>query len=826
MQDRNRRGPGRATTLRAHCLAGTALAGTALAAALAAGAAGPAWGETKPRPGAASPQRLLAQAGEARAFTIPPQPLGAALITFGRQVGLQVAYPAEAVAGLASPGVSGTFTPAEALRRLLAGTGLVFRFTGSATVTISRPGPPSTHTGATTLLPVTVQGANDPARTEGTHSYTSPVTTIGRGVVPIREIPQSISVITRQRIEDQNMTTMYDAMRYAPGITISRANEGYGILSRGFGIGAITVDGMVESLGGARTGAIDLAPYDRVEILRGPAGLFNGTGQSLSGSINLARKRALNVFQMTGSASIGSWNTFRGEADVTGPLNASKTIRGRLVAAGQDRDWFMDTYHDRRGLLYGTLEFDLDKATTLSVGSIYQRQRFTPFFGLGNLPRGRLPNLPRSTYNGTDWARSTLERTDVFADLEHRFANGGFAKISGRYSYRTNDYRAADVGSSTNLVGTLSATWFDNTYEDTSFDGYVSMPFQVLGQQQNILIGANYNRYFTTVVTRFGPTLGQQNLYNPIYAWPNPSDDQYSLARSSKSVATQYGVYGQVRLKPLRWATFVLGGRLSSYDTSSFDRLTGITSAKYAVINTPTPYAGLVIDLNETFSVYGSYTSTFQPQSAVNYKGELLPPIEGNQYEAGITGTFFNKTLNTRIAWFRLLRENSSLADPDHPGFSISSGLIRSQGFEAEISGRVLPGWDIAASYAYTETRYLKAPVTQQGLTYATSTPKHLFKAWTRYTFQAGTLKGFSLGGGVRMQSSIYAQSGNFRWRQTGYAIFDAQIGYRFTKNFEATLSATNLLDTTYFETVGSSPNHDTYFGEPRRITLTMRVKF
>jgi outer membrane receptor for ferric coprogen and ferric-rhodotorulic acid len=283
-------------------------------------------------------------------------------------------------------------------------------------------------------------------------------------------------------------------------------------------------------------------------------------------------------------------------------------------------------------------------------------------------------------------------------------------------------------------------------------------------------------------------------------------------------------MYGQARLKPLSWATFVLGGRLSSFDTKTFNHLTGVTSSKYAVINTFTPYAGLVLNLSDTISAYGSYTSIFSPQSAVTYDGKLLPPVEGNQYEGGLTGTFFNKTLNARIAYFYTIRENTSLADPDHPGFSIAGGSARSRGFEAEMSGRVLPGWQIAASYAFTETLNLKAAVSQQGLPITTIKPRHLFKLWTKYTFQDGVLKDFSLGGGLRAQSSWYVQRG-VRWRQPGLAIVDLQLGYRFSAHLDATLTVTNLLDKTYFQSMGTGGS-GTYYGEPRNVMFTMRAKF
>ncbi|KAG0929671.1 hypothetical protein G6F31_017267 [Rhizopus arrhizus] len=177
---------------------------------------------------------------------------------------------------------------------------------------------------ATTLAPVTVRG-EEAGVTEGSASYTAPSVTIG-GKLPLslREIPQSVSVITRQRIEDQNMTSLEDAMAQTPGITTDLAATAAipQFYSRGFQLEYFQYDGVPMQTGGASWAQPDLFMFDHVELLRGAAGLFNGAGQP-GGVMHLVRQRPTREFLFSGAASAGSGDNYRGEADLASPLNAS-----------------------------------------------------------------------------------------------------------------------------------------------------------------------------------------------------------------------------------------------------------------------------------------------------------------------------------------------------------------------------------------------------------------------------------------------------------------------------------------------------------------------
>ncbi len=174
---------------------------------------------------------------------------------------------------------------------------------------------------------------------------------------------------------------------------------------------------------------------------------------------------------------------------------------------------------------------------------------------------------------------------------------------------------------------------------------------------------------------------------------------------------------------------------------------------------------------------------------------------------------------------FKINDVNRSLSDPLNPNFSIAAGEAESRGWETEVSGRILPGWDLTAGYAYTKTRYLTDSVTNEGQPFQTLTPNHSYNLWTRYLFEEGVLKGLSVAGGARIVSSFYTRSGNISITQAGYQVLTAQLGYQFTPNIWATLTATNVLDQNYYQYVNTVTTGNRY-GEPRSVILKVSSRW
>lgn len=772
----------------------------------------------------------------ARNFSIPPQPLASALTAFGDQADLQVTVDTALITGLSTSGVTGSLAPLEALSRILTGTGLTWRMVNNRTVRLERA--PQGADNGVHLGPVRVEGTGgggamaglrDPGTTEGTLSYTTSVITVGKTAASLRETPQSVSVVTRQRIEDQNFTDISEALKFSTGV-ITQSQGGIYTDHSAFARGAsadFQLDGVNQTVD-SRSAQFDLAIYDRVEVLRGPAGLFRGAG-SAGATINLVRKRAQAEFAVAGAVSGGSWTSFRAEGDVTGALNQSGSIRGRFVAAGEDRGSFLDGINNSKYVAFGTIELDLSEATVLSVGGTAQNARMKYFFGLPAYASGQHPDVRRGKSYTAPWSNGDLNNYEAFGELEHRFDAGGSIKAVVRHSESTRASQTLFSGSGLSPSGIQSLGANRERVENatTAGDIFFDTPVEIGGQTHNFLIGGDFQDYSQTTLRRGGGTLPVVDFFafDP-RSIPEPDFANIPLAANAKAKTKSYGIYSQVRIKPVDWMTLVGGGRFSWRDVRNFDRLTNRETTGPDVKGKFTPFGAVIFDVTSDLSLYGSYAEVFQPQGATTIAGDLLPPIIGRQVEAGIKGEFLDGLLNASMALYRTTRSNEALADPVNPGFSIAGGKRRAQGFEAEVTGEILTGWNITAGYAYNETKILVAAMSQIGQAYAPSTPKHNLTLWSNYRFPtSGALGGLEVGGGLRSHSLFYNQVGTVRFESDGYTVASLMLGYQINENLRASVNVENLFDRTYFTKVGNATANN-YYGAPRNFMATIRARY
>ncbi|MFG1343277.1 TonB-dependent siderophore receptor [Xanthobacter autotrophicus DSM 431] len=680
--------------------------------------------------------------------------------------------------------------------------------------------------------------------TEGRDTYTSAVTTVGVGMpTPVREIPQSISTVTRERIDDQNFTQLEDAMRRTTGMVILANDQGRSsIFSRGFEIDTLLVNGLPAPLSSILGTQPDLFIFDRLDVLKGPAGLFyggaGGNNAGPGGVINGTLKPALDKGFFNSDLSYGSWDFVRAEVDAGGKLNEQGTVRARIGGAYQDRDSFVNYNENQVWVGYGTLAFDITEDTTVSLYAWHQERDMLPFNGLpainlGN-GEGKLLNVPRSTFVGGLWNRFDNETTDYLAEVKHDLANGGEAKASLRYSDRYIDYKYAygrsAVSTNPATLGNFTMQYTAAKVRETSLSGdaHVATPFQAFGQEHNLTVGADFRTVDQTQLSPTSTTLpGTYNIYNfNPYAVAEP----FTLYnRESVTDPTQYGLYAQAKINPLEQVHVILGGRFSWYDatsnvtTASGGSLTTTTSS-VDIDNEFLPYAGFVVDLTKEVSFYGSYTTTFVPQTELNAAGDVLAPRQGYQYETGLKGSFFDGALNASAAMF-LIRDNNRALATDVANVYVASGEVQVTGWEAEVSGKLAPGWEIYAGYTYTDTEYLTATAAQLKTGFSTYTPRHNYNLWTKYEFQDPTLKGWHVAGGLKILSSFYTTSGGVTLTEDGYTVVDAQVGYKFNDNWKATFTATNVFDEVYYQRVGSTALFN-FYGEPRGYWLKVSATY
>ncbi|MBO0903736.1 TonB-dependent siderophore receptor [Jiella sonneratiae] len=698
-------------------------------------------------------------------------------------------------------------------------------FAATSALTALSAGHAFAQTAGSTIALDTVVVDGSSYETEGTDSYTTDLISVGeKEARPPREIPQSTTVVTRERIEDGGYTSLDTALRETPGIVVLNNDNGRSsIFSRGFEFDSLYFDGLPAPLSSVYGTQPDLAIVDHIEILRGPSGLFGGTGEP-AGAINMALKKAPDAWHGYLEGQYGSWDTGRGELDVGGPLNEAGTIRGRIVGAYQDGDNMVDVVDNKSGVAYGTVSVDLTDQTTATFILSHLERDITPFNGLPTYADGSLIDLDRSTYTGADWNRFDNDVNDYIAEVEHKFDDGGHARVALRYSDRDADFLYGWAGSAADQDGNVNGIrWLARDFDEKSLalDAFVSKPFTLFGQEHNVLLGADYRRIDTTLLSASGLIAGTHNLYD----WDASSIPEPTVNYTAQTDSEQHqtGIYGQLRIKPIDRVTLIGGGRVSWYDSSTENLLTGATQDEIEIEGHFTPYVGAVVDLTDQISAYASYTETFQPQTYCDVNGDLLDPRQGDQIEAGFKGEFYGGALNGTVAYFQLHDKNR--AEQDTSGNYVALGEVEARGVELEIAGELLPDWQVQAGYTYTETEYVEG--SSAGSVFSPYTPEHQLQLWTDYTFHSADAwwDGLSIGGGVKVYSDFSAVSGSTTIEAPGYEVVDLQLGYEFNENLSAKLRINNLFDEKYYARVGSTSVFN-FYGEERNAMLTLKAKF
>ncbi len=680
---------------------------------------------------------------------------------------------------------------------------------------------------------VTVENQQAPnqLRTEGQDTYTSNVTSAGsKSVLDVRQVPQSVSIVTRQRIDDQNLTQLEEAMRHTVGMLILQNDVGRSsIFSRGYEVDVL-VNGLYAPNSSILGTQPDLFMFDRIEVLKGPSGLFNGaTAGNNAGpgaTVNLVRKQALDRFQFLANVGYGSWNNLRTELDLTGPLNAAKTVRARVVGAFQNRENFVDFNENKVFVGYGTIDFDFTENTTLSLSAWRQERDILPFNGLPWFAPAGSPvyptGAPRNTFIGATWNRFDNRSEDYMAELTHKLQNGGHWKTAVRYTDRFIEYKYAQGGAVNPVTGDFSMSqtagrWFER---HLTADSHISTPFSWFGQTHNFTLGVDYKQHNLTQLNASAAVFPGQNwfTFNPA-AVPEPPTT-WTGAGSNTQDPTQYGVYSQLRLKPVEPITLIFGGRFAWYNATVRNAFTGAVASDIEVNAKFVPYAGIVVDLTRNISAYASYTNVFSPQTEIETAtGQLIGPRTGDQFEAGLKGSFLNGTLNASIAAFVTQDTNRALAV--QPGPTYLRADVELQGIEVEVSGKITPQWEVYGGYTMITNEYVRGAAGD----FRQYQPRHSFNFWNKYTFTDGPLRSFHVGGGIRGMSEFYSGAGNTRVWEDGYVVADLQVGYKFNQNMSATFTVTNLFDEVYYARVGS-PALFNFYGEPRAFQLKLNTKW
>jgi outer membrane receptor for ferric coprogen and ferric-rhodotorulic acid len=650
----------------------------------------------------------------------------------------------------------------------------------------------------------------------GARTRTSAVTGLD---MSLRETPQSVTILDQARIRNFGLTGVNDLLAQVTGVNVEKVETDRTYYnSRGFDITNFQVDGIgLPLIWGIQFGDLDTVLFDRVEVVRGANSMMTGTGNP-SATVNYVRKRPTDTFKANAALQYGSWDDYRLEADVSGPLNAAGTVRGRLIYANEDRGSYLDHYHVNRNVYSGLLAWDVTPKLTVTAGYALQDNRSRGVLW-GALPLlyadGTKVDYPRSASTSADWTYWDVKDQTAFTELDYRFDNGWELKATGTYK-RFNEnakllYAYGNPDPDTGLGVKGMSGVYPSKYENFILDAYASGPFQLFGRTHQLVVGGQTSKSTGKEWENFAldseipyPAIGlwgAQQVAEPAYPGAYQASDQTDrlsrfYAAAHFSVADPLKIVAGFNALKLKSKGYSYGA-----DTPRDEKKVS-------------PYVGAVYDLNPNVSLYASYTDIFNPQSERDINNRNLPAAHGKAYEAGVKSEWFDHRLYLTGAVFQSEQDDLAIAVGMDGTRTVYAGLdTKVTGYELEATGALSDQWTVSAGWTQLKVEGEDG----QNREYL---PRRTFKATTAYTFPE--LCNLTIGGALRWQSAV-SMVDIAPVEQKAYGVVDLMAGLDLTDKVRATLNVKNAADKTYLTSLMWTQS---YYAAPRSVSLRLDYSF
>ena len=652
------------------------------------------------------------------------------------------------------------------------------------------------------------------------NTYYAPESSIGT-LTPtlILEVPQSIQVIPQQILEDQQALELDDALRNISGASVnSTEGRGFQVSLRGFDGVPVFRDGFRlyspnDNGDAAGQSFPEIASIERIEVLRGPASALFGQIDP-GGAINIISKKPLDEPFVDVELQIGSDGLLRPRIDLSGPMTSDQRLLYRLNAVYLNDDGFRDFDEGADRLFISpALAWRISDRTDLNLQLEYLDDQRPYDSGLVALGDG-VANIPRDRILGEPDDEVSSEYLSAGYTLEHRFSDRWMLRNGFRYIRDADDISATlsfpFIGGLNEATGELNRVFAEQAIVNKTF----ALQTNLVGEFNTgpighaVLFGIDWARYelesdsFTDFSLR-----APINIFDPVYgavARPDRPDTPFS----GETINTDsLRVYVQDQIKLLKGLSLVAG---LSYETLD-QRTIAFPSETESTLNEDafSPRVGLVYQPIANLSLYGNYSRSFIPNSAITVEGNPLAPEEGEGFEIGLKTEWFDRRLLATLAYFNLTKQNVATADPNDPRFSVATGEQQSQGIELDIIGEILPGWNLIASYSYIDAEVTEDNRIETG-NQLPGVPEHSASVWTTYEVQSGALAGLGLGIGFNWVGARQGDLAN-SFDLDSYFLTNAAVSYR-RDNWRFALNIENLFDVNY---VAGTPRTRTRGLEP-----------
>ena len=647
--------------------------------------------------------------------------------------------------------------------------------------------------------------------------------TATRTNTPLRDIPQSIQVIPREVLDDQQVLRLNDAIRnVSGGVSANQGGGGQRFILRGFSSPSVLRDGFRLSFGGdGNPGIQELSNLEAIEVLKGPASILFGSLEP-GGIINLVTEQPLSEPFYNLSLRIGNRALFEPSLDFSGPLGEEDRVFYRLNALYRTEDSFRDFDADfNRFFIAPVVRWQINDRTDLTINFEYLDSEGPSDAGLVALGN-EVADIPFDRVLGDPEDAFQSEIVRIGYDFEHRFSDHWRVRNAFRFNsfdVESSQFVALALDESTgNLTRSLLSTNQDQDHFE--FQTNLVGEFNTGAIEHRLLVGFDLFRRENPRFDTFAVTAPEIiNIFDPVYGRvPRPDPATAPIFIDSNIQIDALGIYIQDQINLLDNLILLAGIR---YETVEQDVTNNpsISNPMGSELNQNdealSPRIGLLYQPIEEVSLYGSYSTSFVPNSEITIDGGLLDPERGEQFEIGIRAELLNRRLTANLAFFELTKQNVATPDPDNFGFSVATGEQRSRGIELDIAGEVLPGWNIIANYAFTDADITEDNSDIEG-NRLFSVPEHNINLWTTYNIQDGSLAGLGVGLGFNYVSDRFGDNAN-SFELDSYFLTNAAISYE-RDNWRAALNIRNLFDVAYIE--GSQNSRLSFISPGEGLTL------
>lgn len=653
-------------------------------------------------------------------------------------------------------------------------------------------------------------------------------TSASKSDIPLVEMPQSVSVVSRDMIDLLNWTSLNESVRYSAGATGEAfgPDERYDWLQvRGF-TPVQFIDGVQAPIGSVNNTGTDLYGSEAVEVLKGPASVLYGQTPP-GGIVNMISRRPSDEFGGEFELQGGEYNSWQVAGDLTGPL--SDSVSGRITALYRDRETQVDFLTSKRIFISPAVTFQIGDATQLTLLANYQDDDlenqstgFLPAFGtklpnpLGTVPVGR--NLGETGYNffkreqwsaGYDFShefsdnfriQQNLKYFDVKVDSSAVFGTG---LLDADFNGVPDDFRTV----------TRANFPFNERIDSLSVDTRGYLDIDGGGAQHSLLFGVDYRTYdgFSEFGFTGAPSI---DLFDPVYDAVIPPAALFTFINETRE---QIGVYAQEQMKV---GNFVLTLNARN-DWVERNPVSGATQDDEEF----SYRAGVNYVFDNGFAPYAQFARSFEPVSGATFAGDPFKPTTGDQIEAGIKydGRALDRDVRVfgSLALYQIVQKNVLTPDPVNLFFSVQEGEAEVQGIEVELAARIRERITLNLAFTSIDTEVTKTSGTNLG-NELVAVPDMLVSALADYTFQEGPMAGFGFGVGLRHRGTMFGDSANL-WKSSSVTLYDAILHYD-TRNWRFALNASNFTDEIFVDRCDSTSN--CFYGTRRLVTGSVTRKF